>query len=332
MPASPTPPVWTEPPRRPATFGHRLLFALSLPERLLRSLVGWAAGLVRFVGRLLPRPLRESRFYRVAVDKQLRMLIEDVGGVRVYPQDGPPAEQGYLPRKIIGGAVDNAALILFRASPIWMLLAAADVVKGGAAYTRELVDELKKEGVLDPKARIAGVDDLLNHLADLSGRMAETLDTPPLNVADLKQTVTELREHAEMTGGGLGKVLVTPDDMGRLLTEMREVAAEQGRSLLEVSTGMAIHLAGRAERLATGTAVGLMKGVEVAARMAYREVVVDYFDALDSIRRDGLYRAMNRELSPYWAATRGNFDPRRLTFTELGLSAGRLRRATWRRR
>ena len=318
-------------PRRPGGFGLGLLYVLSLPERLVRSVVGWAGGFVRLVGGVLPRPVRESRFYRVSVEKQLKLLIESVGGARVFPAE-EASEPGYLPRKIVGSTLDNVALVAFRASPIWMLLAAADVVKGGAAYTRELVEELKKEGVIDPGAKIAGVDDLLDKLAELSGRMAETLDTPPLNVADLKKTVRDLREQASQTQDGLGRMAVTPEDMTRLFDEMRAVAREQGRSLLEVSTGMALHLVGRAERLATGTALGIFKGVEVGMRMAYREVVLDYFQSLETIRREGLYRSLFRTWRPYMHALRRNFDPCHLTFTELALTFGRLGKATWRLR
>ena len=317
--------------RRPAGFLHGLLYFLSLPERLIRTVVGWCAGIVRFVGRVLPRPIRESRFYRVTVDKQLRMLIEDVGGAEVYPRE-VSSDKEYLKRKIIGGTIDNLAIITFRASPIWMLLAAADVVKGGAAYTRELVDELKKEGIIDRDAKIAGVDDVLERLSDLSGRMAETLDTPPLNVEDLKNTVKDLREKAESAGEDLGKVVMTPADMAKLMDEMRSVSREQGRSLWEVSTGMALHISSQAERLATGTAFGLFKGVEVGARMAYREVVLDYFTSLNVIRKEGLYRSLYKAWNPYVKATRGNFNPRKLTFTELGLSLGKLRKAAWRKR
>ncbi|MBN2491539.1 MAG: hypothetical protein JXQ29_11885 [Planctomycetes bacterium] len=331
MCANRTPPIWAETPRRPGGLGHRLLYAVSLPERLLRTLAGWAGGLVRLVAGLLPRPVRESRFFRVAVDKQLRLLIESVGGASVYPQE-VPADQGYLPRKIVGSTVDNFALIAFRASPIWMLLAAADVVKGGAAYTRELVDELKKGGILDARAKIASIDDLLGNLADLSGRMAETLDTPPLNVQDLRRTVAELRAQAGKTQAGLGRMIPTAEDLGRLLGEMRAVAAEQHRSLLEVSTGMALHVLGKAERLATGTAFGVIKGLEVGARMAYREVALDYFRSLEAIRREGLYRSVYRTWQPYLRATRRNLAPEKLTWTELALTFGRLRRAAWRLR
>jgi len=331
MTEQPTPPVWAEPPKRPVSLGHGFLYVASLPERLVRTVVGWAGGLVRLVGRLLPRPIRESRFYKVAVDKQLRLLIEDVGGASVYPSNAP-ADAGYLPRKIVGSTVDNVALIAFRASPIWMLLAAADVVKGGAAYTRELVDELKKEGILDPQAKIANVDDLLDNLADLSGRMAETLDTPPLNVEDLKQTVRDIREKAGKAQEGIGKVVMTREDMARLMDEMRSVSREQGRSLFEVSTGMALHWMGKAERVATGTALGLFKGVEVGARMAYREVILDYFSSLDTIRKVGLYRSLYTTWKPYLRATRRNFDPRVLTYTELALTFGKLRKAAWRMR
>lgn len=313
--------------RRPPSLWQGFLYLFSIPERIVRSVAGWVGGLARFVSGVLPRPIRESRFYRVIVDKQLEMLIEDVGGARVYRRR-EQTEASTIGRKIVGGAIDNVALITLRASPIWLLLAFADVVKGGAKFTAELVDELREAGVIDPDAKINNVEQLLGALSDLSGEMADTLDTPPLDLDEMKASLAKLRKHAGDVD--VGKLAPTVEDLNRLLDEMNTVAEEQGRSLWEISTGMALHFADQAEGLVTGTAVGLWKGIEVGARMAYREVVVDYFDGLESIRKQGLYRFMYRTWRPYWKATHGNFDTRRVTWTEIALTFGKIKDAPWR--
>ena len=56
-------------------------YLFTLPERLVRSVVGLGAGVAREVGDLaLPQSVRQSRLYQNLVDTTLRFLIEDVGG------------------------------------------------------------------------------------------------------------------------------------------------------------------------------------------------------------------------------------------------------------
>ena len=65
-------------------------YLVTLPERLLRSVVGLGAGLAREVGDLvLPDSVRQGQLYRNMVDTTLRFLIEQVGGAEgAYPVDG----------------------------------------------------------------------------------------------------------------------------------------------------------------------------------------------------------------------------------------------------
>ena len=52
-------------------------YLFTLPERLVRSVVGLGAGVAREVGDLaLPQSVRQSRLYQNLVDTTLRFLIE----------------------------------------------------------------------------------------------------------------------------------------------------------------------------------------------------------------------------------------------------------------
>ncbi|HEY5566438.1 MAG TPA: hypothetical protein VIM81_04240, partial [Gammaproteobacteria bacterium] len=64
-------------------------YALSLPERLVRSASALSAGVVREVADVvLPIGIRRGRLYRNLVDATLRFMIEDVGQVEgVYPTE-----------------------------------------------------------------------------------------------------------------------------------------------------------------------------------------------------------------------------------------------------
>ncbi len=71
-------------PRRPRGVHHLLAWLLSLPERLIRVLVSMIGGLGGVIARFLPRPIRETRFFRTAVERQLRMMTDIVGQSEIY--------------------------------------------------------------------------------------------------------------------------------------------------------------------------------------------------------------------------------------------------------
>jgi hypothetical protein len=62
-------------------------YLLSLPERVIRSALGFSAGLLREIGEVaLPRTVRRGQLYKNLVDTSLRYVIEEVGGAKgVYP-------------------------------------------------------------------------------------------------------------------------------------------------------------------------------------------------------------------------------------------------------
>ena len=67
------------------------LYLLSLPERVIRSALGFSAGLLREIGEVaLPQTVRRGQLYKTLVDTTLRYLIEEVGGTKgVFPAEVP---------------------------------------------------------------------------------------------------------------------------------------------------------------------------------------------------------------------------------------------------
>jgi hypothetical protein len=103
-------------------------YLLSLPERLVRSTLGLGAGAARELGEVaIPRAVRRSQLYRNLVDTTLRYLIEQVGGAEgVYPA-GDPSDKNFLMRRTAGNAIEALGIVAFRASPVWVLAALADL-------------------------------------------------------------------------------------------------------------------------------------------------------------------------------------------------------------
>jgi hypothetical protein len=277
-------------------------FLVSLPERLVRSLVALLGGAVHETASLvLPRLVRRSRLYEATAKNALRIAIELVGGV----ESSPTATAETLPagrlaiRKGAGNAVELGTIVAFGFSPLWLLAGASDVLRGTRVYLDELVAELKRAGVVEEEARFETVDDLLGVLEGASGGTARLIDIPPLAVSEVKQTLAELREDAGS--------LPAPDELARLFSGLRNEAARERRSLLEVSTGIGLAF------------------VVSARSVGKRELAVPYREDWKPLRDQGFAAYARRVAGPYTRAIAGHFDPGSPSFTERGLT--RLRRA-----
>src|SRR2546428_4094277 len=163
-------------------------FLLSFPERGVRSLTAIAGGLIRELGEIsIPQTIRRSQLYRNLVEATLRFLIEQVGQVKdVYPGEKELSED-FLVRRAAGNGIELIGILAFRASPVWVLAALADASGAGRYLIREIATSLKDDGLLDPKADFSTVDEMLDGLEASAGRLASTLNAPPLDVATLRK-------------------------------------------------------------------------------------------------------------------------------------------------
>jgi hypothetical protein len=271
-------------------------FVVSLPERLLRTLVASVAGAVYESAQvLLPRFVRRSRLYEASAKNLLRISIELVGGVEgaTTAEVGVPAPKELALRKGAGNVVELGSIAAFGFSPLWLLAAASDVAHGSRVYLEALTGELKAAGVLIPEAHFGSVDELLGAFEGGSGTAARLIDIPPLELAELRRSLTELREHAEE--------LPSPDELAGLYRGLRREAQHEERSLLEVSQGV-----GMAFLLSAG-------------KVSRTHLVVPYREDWKPLRDEGFGAYARRVSAPYRAAVGGHFDPERETWTERGL-------------
>jgi hypothetical protein len=266
-------------------------YLLSLPERTLRAAAAGLGGLLYEATQvLLPGWLRRSRLYRAIVAGTLRIVIELVGGARgVLPPDEFTPEE-LAKRKAAGTGIEMAGLMFVGWSPLWLFAATADLTGGAQTYLQALVSELRREGLLPEGADISSVDELLDTLEDTSGLVAESLDVPPLSMADLRAWWRELRQEASD--------LPDADRLADLYTELRQVAETEGRSLRSVSSLIA------AGAVRAGIQIGQVH-------------IFDYYeDALRTIAREGVAVYARRVTRPYLTVVKGHFDPRTGTYTE----------------
>ena len=124
-------------------------FLVSLPERVLRSLVAVLGGAVHETAELvLPRFARRSRLYEATAKNLLRIAIELVGSVERPVEEHAPGADELAKRKAAGNALELGSIAAFGFSPLWLLAAAADVAHGSRIYLETLTAELRRAGVL----------------------------------------------------------------------------------------------------------------------------------------------------------------------------------------
>jgi len=269
---------------------RRTRYVLSLPERLVRALVGTLGGIVHESAQvILPRFVRRSRLYEATAKNALRIAIEAVG--RVEPQEPPEiSAQEITKRKAAGNVVELGSIAAFGFSPLWLLAAASDVAHGSRVYLASFVDELKRAGVLAQEREIGSVDELLESLENASGRTAGLIDVPPLELAELRSTLGELRDDASGLPG--------PQELASLYRGLREEAARERGTLLEVSVGMG------------------MAFLLSAKSLTRTHLAIPYREDWAPLRREGFAAYARRVSAPYAQAVGGHFDPKRPSWTE----------------
>jgi hypothetical protein len=293
---------------------HRgVRYAASLPERIVRSASALAAGTVREVAAVaLPIGLRRGRLYRSLVDITLQFLIEDVGGVQGAHAGEAKLGEDFLLRRAAGNGIELMGVIAFRASPVWVLAALADVAGFGRQLIPEIAAALQKEGLLGPGERFATMEQLLQGLERTSAQLADTVNTPPLDVAGLRQEWSKfIAEARELPAPQLPSATAVTG----LWQELRTTADREQRSIFEVSSLLALsavsELPERARVLSKSTAIVLQRsGAALAGAL-----LEHYRQSLKEMRDVGFVRYGVRQLTPYTDAALAAFAPARETLT-----------------
>jgi hypothetical protein len=287
----------------------RLVYILSIPERVVRALTAALFGTVHETAQLvLPRLVRRSRLYEVTAKNMLRIGIELVGGVEPKPQE--PGAEGELPqptagrvavKKAAGNAVEFGSIAAFGFSPLWLLAAASDVLNGTKTYLRALEDELARAGILAEGTHFGSVDDLLGALEGTTGTTAGLIDMPPLELKELRRSLSELRDDVGS--------LPNPKELATLFDGLVRTARMEGRSLLDVSTGIGFAF------------------LVSAKNVTRQHLVTPYGEDWKPVKDEGFAAYASRIAIPYREAIGGHFNGDRTTWTEKAAGgAGKLTR------
>lgn len=283
----------------------RWRFFASLPERTIRAGAAGLGGALHETFELtLPRFVRRSRLYEATAKNLLRVMIELVGGVEGSPTKEPDAVGALeiAKRKGAGNLVELGSIAAFGFSPLWLLAAASDLTRGSRVYLTALTQELKAAGVIAEDVDARSIDELLGVLEDTSGGTARLIDIPPLELEGLRASLGELRAHADSLPSG--------DELAALYAGLRRTAAEEDRSLLEVSSGVGLAF------------------LSAAQKVSGKHIAAPYREDWKPVRDEGFAAYAHRVREPYRRAIARHFAAERPSRTERLLE----RLAAWRAR
>ncbi|MFN2421504.1 MAG: hypothetical protein ABR527_09040, partial [Gemmatimonadota bacterium] len=214
-------------------------------------------------------------------------------------------------------------IVAFRASPVWVLAALADLSGMGRHLIPEIADALKAKGLLEADTHFTSVDQMLNGLERTSSRLAATMNTPPLDVAGLRKEWKAIREEAR---GLSSPGLPSRDTIRNAWMQLKSESALQGRSVFETSSVMAISAAralpGGVRWLSASTRVGATRSGQIFATA----LLDHYRETLGEIKQVGYSAYTSRQLRPYVRAALDQFSPNRLTLTQRLIEKFRKRR------
>jgi hypothetical protein len=310
---------------RPRNAAHFVLWALSLPERIVRSLAGLAGLLGMGLTRLLPRPARETKIYRTIVTRYLKILSDDIGGAGRFPKN-QAMDVATAARLGVGGMLDNLCIVTLHASPLWILFAAQDVAKGAKALVSEILEDLKKKGLIEEGSRLDNLDLLLEAVAKLSERTGDVIDMPPLKPAEIKDALSQISLDLASTGKA---AIVDVAQLDKFAEDVKSLAAQSRQSVLDVLTGIAMKASAQGGRLVLGTGQALATSVRMIGDQAHK-MLSDYGVLLKDMATRGFWSSIASSLTDQLHVTQNQFVPERVTWTEIGLTFGKLRNAPWR--
>jgi hypothetical protein len=293
-----------------ARLGHYLL---SVPERLVRSATGLATGLLREVGDVaVPLSVRRTKLYQNMVESTMRFLIEQVAqveGAYDCDKDGTLAEN-FAMRRAAGNGVELVGILLFRASPVWVMAALADLSGAGRHLIREIASELKKDGLLEEGSNFETMDQLLDGLERSAGHLADSINTPPLDIPALRADWQAIQKNWTSVPAP------AIESLERLWSDLRREAETQQRSVLELSALLALS----AVRSLPGSVVWLSRGAVLAARRTGQilgeSLLGHYRKTLGEIHNTGFLAYWICEYRPYLRAAALQFSPKRRTLTD----------------
>ena len=289
---------------------HYTLYALSLPERLLRSGLGLLSGAVKQTGELLlPKAFRDSETYSTFITQSLDFLIAECGDLA---DPSETTKDQYIARKAVGNFIELASYRMLPISPALFLAIVADTAYGSKVYIEAVAKELKADGLIREDARVESTSDLLAAVNSAAADAAKALETPPLNAEEFQATVKSVRQSF---AGVEGQAKLTRAQVDDLWNDFVTTAKATDQSLLTVSTVAAMNL--------KDAFMPMMATSTRATKAVFEESFLrETKENLAHIRQVGFYSAVRENCRPYTANVHRIFGAQKNTVTPFLMTSG----------
>jgi hypothetical protein len=289
-------------------------YLLSLPERVLRSAAAIAGGLLQELGDItIPASVRRTQTYQMMVGLGLRFLIEQVGEVEgVYPAEGQLTND-FILRRTAGHGIELAGILAFHASPVWILAALADISGAGRQIVSEVSQALQDEGLLDSGARFETIDQMLDGLEQSAAHAANVINSPPIDVPGLRAEWSSFQAAVRKIPP---RRLPSPESLSHLWAELKTEAANQNRSVFELSSLLALSSIAKVPYNLQRLARAARRAAWSTGQSFAGPLLGHYSDTLKQIHQAGYIAYWSREFRPYLRAAAAQFSPERRSLTE----------------
>ena len=195
----------------------------------------------------------------------------------------------------MGNAVEVLGVVAFRASPVWILAALADLCGMGRQLIPEMADALKAQGLLEGDTQFDTVDQMLDGLERTSSRLAATINAPPLDVAGLRKEWEALREDAR---GLTPASLPSRDAIANMWAELNAESARQETSIFQTSSVMALSATRALPDGVRWLSASARVGAARTGHVLGAALLDHYRETLNEIRQAGYLTYAARQFGP----------------------------------
>jgi len=216
-------------------------------------------------------------------------------------------------RRTAGNGIELMGILAFHASPVWVLAALADASGAGSVLIREIANSLKQEGLLDADENFDSVEEMLNGLEGSAGRMAEAVNSPPLDVATLRKDWEAVRHDLARIPP---RNLPSLSSLRKVWQGIEQEALEQKQTVFQVSSVMAMAAIADLPRKARWLSASARLAVGTTGSLMSETLLDHYRITLQQIRHEGYFPYAARQFRPYLYAAASQFSPEHGSLTE----------------
>ncbi len=298
---------------------RNLGYLLSLPERTLRSLASVAGGTTSLLTEtLFPEALRGTTLYKVFLGDTQRFVISRIAQVQRESEQAEAAQTNdprYMPRKILGGALETAGLFAMHVSPLWVFAIAGDAAAGTNVFLQRLVEQLKKNHVIPQDIQVTQLADLLAVIHETSCKGATAVDTPPLSREELNQLASDMITNSRQLFSKANNLL---PKMETIWGTMQQVADRQNISMDALSGILSIDVASYARK-----GVGAIAAVGQTGQALVGEKILDSYAAtLQQLSSQGVTQFVAQHMTPFLTKALSHFNPEQRSWIESLIGLG----------